>query len=154
MNNERRDSDTERDDVLSDKYRRIASESVPPRLDEAILREARRAIRGRSLTDWSPFLRPLTIIASIAIALAIVLRFSELELSLQGEQVNGAGGRLPVQAGGIADPGREVAGQRFCSPEQAAARKTWLSCIDELRESGRPEDARREQALFDEHYRN
>lgn len=154
MNNQYRDSEAERDEALSNEYQRVASESTPQRLDGAILREARSAVRRRPTSVWSPFVRPLTIIASVAIALAIVLQFSELELSLQGEQMNGASDRLPVQAGGIADPGRDVASQRFCNPEQVANRESWLSCIDELRKTGRTDDARGEQALFDEHYRN
>jgi len=56
--------------------------------------------------------------------------------------------RLPVQAGGIADPGRQSS--RHCDESQSVSRQSWQACVTQLRQAGRDREAAAEQKLLDQ----
>lgn len=109
------------DDSVSAGYRAFASESVPAKLDDIVLKEAAAAATPKRSTDWSSWiLRPATIVASLGISLAVVLQLTDtsfvstpipVDSSVQQKSASNAvvaetQSRDAVQAGGNGDPSR------------------------------------------------
>jgi len=137
------------DAPLTREYRRLSVETVPVRLDKKVLRAAAVAARARADRRWSLPFKPLTILASLAVALAVAIQYASVEDSQVGEQRGGIGERVPVQAGGIADPGRTADDGSACQSAQKATRPDWQRCIQKLIETNRLDEAEREQRLLD-----
>lgn len=77
MNNERNHSQQAGDRKVSAAYRDIAAERTPERLDEAVLRRARRAARPQYATSML-WLRPVAWVATVGLCLAVVLEIAEM----------------------------------------------------------------------------
>ena len=66
------------DSQVSDQYKSIASEQTPPHLDQAVLREAKRAVRADNRKgSFGAWFRPVAFMASVGLSLAIILELSD-----------------------------------------------------------------------------
>ncbi len=62
------------DPTVSAEYQAMANERTPPNLDSAVLKEAEASVRGSGLQGFTAlWFRPLAFVASLALALALLL---------------------------------------------------------------------------------
>lgn len=71
---------TESDPMVSAEYRATATERTPPALDAAVLKKAEAAARESGLQRFTAFwFRPLAFVATLGLALALVLDFTSMQ---------------------------------------------------------------------------
>lgn len=90
------------DRQVSDQYRTLAAETAPARLDRAVLRKAKRAVRadGRKPSAGTWF-RPVAFVATVGLALAIVMDLGKL--GIVGPPGTTAGTAEPVPSASRAE---------------------------------------------------
>lgn len=166
------DQDTEEtDDRVSRTYRTLATETTPEHLNEKVLRTAfdTRHSGSKQIPLYVSWLKPAAWAATVGLSLAIVIEISEVSDSRGGVAATPAEPAASVRDQFIpsddnilkeaqelarltAGPNKEKS--VFIVPTSAcdmAARETtesWMACIERLRESGRTEDADRENEVF------
>lgn len=79
-NNDESLPDDESDPEVSTRYRALAKETTPGRLDKIVLRAAAKAVRGDKPTGWgATWYRPITFVATLGLSLALLLEISEFQ---------------------------------------------------------------------------
>ena len=116
------------DERLIAAYRNASDETVPEHLDARVLHDARTAAQASAKVGWnSIFMRPLAFAALFVISLTMVLQLNDdyAPAIVDGSSTadlpaTDTGGRIPVQAGGIADPSgsRQIASAAASSAER------------------------------------
>lgn len=169
MSNERDKVDI--DKLVSETYHELASEKVPERLNQEILRMAadkrsRTVGRGPLFAAW---VKPVAWAATIGLSLVIVLEVNRLQDSTVKQEVAAeradaatpARVMKPAPAAKLPEEGlsrrktramasdkKEAAVPDACSPAQRDTKEKWLDCIDDLRELGFVAEADREYAAY------
>lgn len=113
------------DRQVSDQYRAHAAETAPARLDRAVLREAKRAVRAdKRKTSAGAWFRPVAFAATVGLALAIVIDLGKLGIVGPPDTTAGTAETVP------AAPRAER------PPEMAAPGQTTLNEIKRQEKSG------------------
>ena len=175
--NESNNKSQEIDVEIAKAYQELAQESAPARADAAIWQEARNAVTGGSgLSRINAWLRPLTLIATAAVTLALMVQLTnapQFDLprtdetivappaaALQNAAKQTAGQILKRQQdqetsvvpAATVNPGEQATllpAGRQCDDEARATSGTWWQCVRELEQSGLSGAAERElQALL------
>ncbi len=157
------------DEALRDAYRSIGEETAPRRLDETVLGQARAEVEKDEWLKWFlPWLRPAAFAATVGLSLAVLLEVMEQppvvppspvtsDFATAAEDAStrirtiGEDAAARVQAG---DPGTalytapDTDAERYCDEEQSATPESWRRCIEDLRDSGRHDQADAELRLF------
>ena len=69
------------DELVSETYRELPAPRVPDHLNQTILRMAEKKGRGKADSLFATWVKPVTLAATIALSLAIVLELSELPVT-------------------------------------------------------------------------
>ena len=176
--NESINKSQEIDDEVAKAYQALAQETAPARADAAIWQEARKAVTGSSgLSRINTWLRPLTLIATAAVTLALMVQLNNSPqfdlprtdktvvaplptdvLQKTAEQTVGQDQAISIPpAASIAKAAKAnpveqstlLPSRQQCDDESRATSGTWWQCIRELEQRGLSEAAERElQALL------
>lgn len=167
----------EEDDEVSAAYQDVAGESVPPHLDQRVLRHAAAAAGSKWYEKYSfSFLRPITFVVTLGLSLAIVLQFSgpwfveETDLALSAASAIAAaaeasaehideqaqhGSAVMTQESLNRKPpliaGAEIQrteAARFCEEAQSESADKWWDCIVQLEIDGQRDAFASEHELF------
>lgn len=101
MNHDRNNKppESEIDATVSAKYRATATERTPPALDAAVLKKAEAAARKSGLQGFTAFwFRPLAFVASLGLALALVLELTSMETLQPAMDPNFEAGRQETES--------------------------------------------------------
>ncbi len=78
MNQDNDQDKVEVDAQVSDQYKSLANEGTPPHLDQAVLREAKRALRADNRKGFfGAWFRPVAFVTTVGLSLAIILELSD-----------------------------------------------------------------------------
>lgn len=175
--NESTNKSQEIDAEVAKAYQALAQESAPARADEAIWQEARNAVTGGSgLSRINAWLRPLTLIATAAVTLALMVQLTntpQFDLpridetvalppadALQNAATQTAEQILKRQQdqetamapAATVSPGEQATllpARQQCDDVARATSGTWWQCVRELEQRGLSGAAERElQALL------
>lgn len=73
-----RQNDADIDRQVSDQYAALADESTPAHLDQAVIREAKRALRADNRSgSFGAWFRPVAFMATVGLSLAIILDLTD-----------------------------------------------------------------------------
>lgn len=93
------DKHYETDPAVSATYRAMAQETVPPGVDDAVLKQARRAIDSPSfIVRLSGWLRPLAFVATAGLSLALIVQLSNMPDYQRQDSLDPAVSPLPADA--------------------------------------------------------
>ena len=176
-------SDDIRDDRVSRAYRDLAVEKTPAALDRAVLAAAGRRARSGRANGWrGAWYRPVGLVATVGLCLALILELSRTDLTgtppvgdarrLPADAFEAAGNRTAAEierigtglstsmppAGAEPAPADSPAEstrlpvEDHCSEEDRATASTWWTCIEDLEKRGLTAAAERELQALLEAY--
>ncbi len=167
-------ANSKHDAELSAQYRAFATETTPKELDTIVLRAAVKATKRRS-SGWSTsWYRPVTVIATVGLGVALILELSQPQsfapppdIAPGASVFQDAAENAAIsvrESDATADESLQLSKQgssgteaitatksatvedQQCNDEQLVRPEAWWQCIQELREAGHPGAAESELA--------
>jgi hypothetical protein len=166
------------DPLVSGEFRKLATETAPDELNQAVLNAARKATAKYAFAGWQgAWLRPLTAVAVAALSLAIVLDFNEANnidavlpatedafrtaSDLAADQIRDAEAaadraiqNVPTDSMPSAGAAIETARpsvlptEQGCSEQQRSSMASWWRCVESLQDQGARALAEQELAML------